>query len=502
MEERFTKAVISPKGADPPLILSIDVGSSSVRVMLFDRLGRLVAGSLARRKYQTFTKPDGTVETNPETLLNHIWSCVDQLLASSGNLSEHFAGVAICTFVTNILGANAQGTPVTTLISYADTRASKEAILLREGLDEVEVHNRTGCRFHTSYLPARMLWFKRARPVAFHQASRWMSIGELMAFRLFGETAVSYSTASWTGLLDRNRLAWDQALMDFLPVSMVGFSPLVDLDVPWRGLVPKFAERWPALSDLPWFPAIGDGAGANIGSGCVDSGRLALSMGTSSALRITLTEPVDKVPEGLWCYRVDKDRSLVGGALSEGGNIFAWLNHTLDIGKIKDWEAELANMSPDGHGLTVLPFFSGERSPGWRADLRGVIEGLSLSTTSLDLVRAGLESVAYRIGMIHEIMKEEVPSSPWVIGNGAALLNSPTWVQIISDVLGVPVSISQVEEASARGAALLALRSLGHLEDVESAPDFTGEQIAPDLGRHEVYLDAMARQQALYSKFA
>jgi gluconokinase len=153
---------------------------------------------------------------------------------------------------------------MTPLTTYADTRAAGEVARLKSDFGETEAHDRTGCRFHPSYLPARFRWLARAQPDLFSRVSRWVSFGEYLELKLFGETGVTYSVASWTGLLNRFRLIWDSHLLAGLPVKENQLSPLTDVNRPRCGLRNEFAGRWPALAQIPWFPAVGDGAAANV----------------------------------------------------------------------------------------------------------------------------------------------------------------------------------------------------------------------------------------------
>jgi gluconokinase len=491
---------ISPHHAEPPLILALDIGTSSIRAVLFDRIGRAVEGMGVQETHQLRTTAEGASEADPDLLLEIVWRCIDGVLTRAGELGGQIGGVAACTLVSNVLGVDDAGRAITPLTTYADTRAAGEVAALRAEFDEREVHDRTGCLFHPSYLPARFRWLARTQPGVFRRVARWVSIGEYLELWLFGATAVSYSVASWTGLLDRRRLVWDEALLAALPVGVEQLSPLTDANVSRSGLRDPFAERWPALRDVPWFPALGDGATANVGSGCVSPRRVALTVGTSAAVRVVVPDPVERVPWGLWCYRVDGRRSLPGGALSEGGNVFAWLKATLQLPNTADLESALAAMEPDAHGLTVLPFLAGERSPGWAGDARATIHGLSLATTPLDILRAGLEAVAYRVALVFDLLQPLLPDDAQVVASGGALLNSPAWLQIMADVLGRPVAASQVREASARGAALLALEALGALDDLDAAPPFIGDVFEPDAERHARYREAVERQKALYEK--
>jgi gluconokinase len=187
----------------------------------------------------------------------------------------------------------------------------------------------------------------------------------------------------------------------------------------------------------------------------------------------------------------------LGGALNEGGNMFAWAREVLRLPEGEALDAALATVPPDGPGLVFLPLLAGERSPGWEPAQRGAVSGLSLTTTPVHLLRAALEGVTLRIAQVCDALGSALPSSPQVVASGGALRRSRPWLQILADVLGRPVALSAVDEASARGAALLVLEALGHgrLEDFE-AP--VSHVVEPDAARHRSYAAARRRQQALY----
>jgi gluconokinase len=208
---------------------------------------------------------------------------------------------------------------------------------------------------------------------------------------------------------------------------------------------------------------------------------------------------VPQVPVGLWCYRVDRRRALLGGATSEGGNISAWLQQTLQLGQPEAIEQALQHQPPDAHGLTVLPFLAGERSPGWAGDARMMIAGLRLSTTPLEILQASLEAVAYRFALIAQHLCNIPDCTHHFIASGGGLLHSPAWMQIMADVLGRPVLASAETEATSRGGALLALEALGVLPAVENIQPAEQDIYQPDPVRHERYHAAIARQQHLYN---
>lgn len=442
---------------------------------------------------------DGTVEDDPDTAIERIARCIDETLTLAGPLAARIEAVAVDTLVSNCMAIDAEGRPLTGLMTYADTRNAADAESLRGTLDEPAVHERTGCLLRTSYWPARLAWVRRIQPDVWRAAARWITLGEYLELRLFGRCRASYSVASWSGLLDRRQLAWDASLLNHLKVSPDHLSSLVDVDEPLRGLVTRYASRWPTLRDVPWYPAVGDGAAANVGSGCGDACRVALTLGTTGALRVVQTE-VPQVPQGLWCYRVDREHSLVGGATSEGGNVYAWLRDTLRLGDPSEVEAALAAYPADGHGLTVLPFVAGERSPDWAGNVGATLHGLTVATKPIAILRASLEAVAYRFAVIEQRLAGITPPTHRLIASGKAFLASAAWAQIFADVLGRPVVVSAETEATSRGVALLALRSLGALSSFGAIPSADATVYEPNMEQYAIYQTAIERQRRLYDR--
>ncbi len=467
--------------AEGPLVLALDVGTSSARALLFDREARRVPGPEGRRTYAARTTPDGGQEFEAGELLRAVEEAVDELLARAGPLAGRVAAVACCTFWHNVLGLDASGQPLTPVYAWGDTRSEPRARELKARLDEKACHARTGCFFHPSFLPAKLLWLGGGR------AARWLSFGEFFYERLFGRTVATVSMASGSGLLDLRACAYDEEILRAVGVRPDQLSPLGDVKDALRGLREPYAGRWPALREVPWLPPVGDGACNNLGSGCATPERIAVMVGTSGAMRAVRPAVPPEIPWGLFCYRIDRRRVVVGGALNDGGNLVDWLRSTLRLGAPEEVERELAAMEPGAHGLKFLPLLAGERSPGWAAHARGAVAGLTLDTKPVDILRAAMEAVAFRFALIHGLLGKAAPQAREVVASGGALLGSPAWLGILADGLGRPVRVSAEAEASSRGAALLALEVLGIIPRLEEVPAAFGRTVEPDAGRHEVY---------------
>jgi gluconokinase len=427
--------------------LVIDIGSSSVRTLLFDDAQSFIPNAVVRRPHRFATDRNGASTAHPLELLQLVESCVGEILDHPH--AKHLENVGMATFVGNMLGIDRDGNPVTPLITYADTRSRD--VSPSANWDAKEAHHRTGAPFHSAYWPLQLHWLQQAEPYIYSKVAQWIDIATFVYSRWFDSSVpCSYSVASWSGLLNRDQLDWDTTLLQALQLSRAHVPTLADYTSTWSGLSTDYAKKWPALKNVPFYLAIGDGAAANIGSGATQSDEVALTIGTTAAIR-RITTHLSDIPTGLWAYRVDADHHLLGGSTTEGGSIYAWLAQTLNL-NMHGIEHHLTQTEPGKHGLTVLPLFSGERSPGYRSDAVGTIHGLRLSTTPLDIVQASLESIAVRLGYIADLV---APADATVYAAGNAIAASPAWAQIIANALNRPVAILAKPEVTARGVALL-----------------------------------------------
>ncbi|MBC8102813.1 MAG: gluconokinase [Cytophagales bacterium] len=480
-------------------LLALDVGTSSTRAVLYDAVTtRAIPGARFHQQHTPHYTPHGGATLDPDLLVQETVLCAAEALERAGP-NVRVLAVGVSAFWHSFVGVDSAGKPLTPILLWSDRRSALQVETLRSRLGDPALHTqRTGCPLHTSYPPGRLLWLGETEPTAWARCHRILSPAEYLFARLFGleRTTVSHSMASGSGLMDQAASAWDDETLAAIPgLSRAHLSPIGD--GPVSGLTAEFREALPALCDIPWFPALGDGACSNIGCGAVADGTLALMIGTSGALRAVIHDQVPPVYPGLWRYQIDSRRYLVGGAISNGGAVWAWLKKTLHLPGLSDTalEAALATLPPDDHGLTVLPFLNGERAPLWRDDATAAILGLSSATTSLQIARAHLEAVAYRFASVREPMRAALPLGR-IIGTGAGLVASEIWAQILADVLREPIAVSTETQASARGAALWAREQIG-MGQIEAAPsvEIVSERV-PDPHVAEIYAAGRARHEA------
>lgn len=469
-------------------IVSLDIGTSSVRTLLYDGKAKAVPGFGKQIAYEITTTPDGGVEIDPEMLLGLCVDCLDAIREQCRERGINYAAVASAGFWHSFLGVDDKGLPVTPVMHLLDSRSTAQVEWLKQRLDERAVHSRVGCVFHTSYWPARLLWLAENRTAECARAKRWISFGEYLSERLTGERIESTSMMSACGLWDSNRNDYDEELLSVLPIRREQLA------------APETMDRRAFLQGVPWFPTIGDGAANNVGAGCVTADRFALMVGTTGAMRNVIDAGSVAITWGLWCYRIDRRRFVLGGALSDGGKVFEWMTERLaQLPKGRALEAELAGMTPGEHGLTFLPLFAGERSPNWNASARAAIAGIGLHTRSIDLLRASLEAVSLRFRLIYDLLVARAGEPREVVATGNALLKSRAWTQMMADALGRPVAGSRVSETSSRGAAMLALEALG-VRRLDEFKTPLGQTFAPRPEHAAAYATMLAKQKDLYAK--
>jgi len=400
--------------------------------------------------------------------------------------------VGLSCFAMALVGLDAAGEAVTPVYTNADWRNADAAKALRAELERDgaldAVQGRTA-PLDGRYAPALLLRLRESADAEERAAGakvvRWTTLSALLLERITGaQQPVTISEAACTGLLDRVELQWHAGLLDRLAVPPGKLPPLCGGgDMHRGGLLPPLQERWPELAGAAWARGVGDYAAANVGTGCERRGRVCVTMGANASMRMFVERAappaggggggsdaaaavLPEMPPQLWCYSISEELALVGGDLADGGSIYAWGMEQLAAGGLEEMarlQQECSALPADSHGLTVLPFFSGESAGLGMPAGMGTITGMTLNTSRADLLRAMMESVALRLKGTFEQLRALAPGEACeVLASGKALFKSPLWQQMLANALGVPVTVQQsAAHACSTGAGLLALRGIG-----------------------------------------
>ncbi len=444
-----------------PLILALDIGTSSTRAAFYDISARRTALAITHHEYPLLTSRDGMSEIEPGALLGAVRGCITEALharrADAALRGRPIAGIGVSCFWHSMIGCTEKGEAITRIVTADDTRCRDAAEVLRKRFDERKIHARTGCMLRSHFWPAKMAWFQRIEGRLFARVRQWMSPAEWLQIRLAGDANCALGMATGTGFLDPAAMKWDAAMLKSAELSPENLRPLCDAPAAVGGAL---AQEFPELRGVPWFPGIGAGVAGSLGTGAAREGVAALHLGGSAAIRV-MRAGAPAAPFGMCSFRVDAARHFADATVSNGANLRAWCVRELRLTDGPELEAALAARQSPQHGLVVLPSWNGERAPTWDEDAAGTIHGVRQGTTALDILQAVTESLYHRIARALEVLGENGNGVPKLIVSGTNV-KSPSCVERIANVLGHAIHPCDEPEPFMRGAAVFALEKLGY----------------------------------------
>ena len=461
---------ISADDADGPLVVGIDIGSGGTRAAVYDVSGREVDKLTHKESHEFTVGDDGTSTIDADQIVEEIRTSLGVVLG--GELPGTVRGIGFDTFASSLVAVDADGHAITPCITYADTRCHAQVTDLASRLDIDELHERTGARLHSSYTAPRLAWLREEHPEVFARTERFMALGEYVAFRLLGTAALGTASAAWSGMIDRRTGQYVPELLEAVGVQASTMGEALDPDdaLPVAGT--PLAEEFPQLADAQWLPVIGDGLAANLGIGALGAGTWGISTATSGAIRQLLDTEISSLPSGLWAYRVDQSRTLVGSAMSDCGRVLDWARNELDIPfEIAKTDTEaLFSAPPSSATPLVIPFFSGERGTKWRGSSRALFANVGASTTAEDMLRGAMEGVALSFLRIADQMREAGGDPERIVLSGGMTEAIPSWLHLLADALGAPIDHVAVSRSTMRGSAVMALERAAPDAAVAEAP--------------------------------
>ncbi|HHY92484.1 MAG TPA: gluconokinase [Firmicutes bacterium] len=482
--------------------MGVDIGTGSSRAAAFDLQGRLLFGQA--EEYPLSYPRLGWAEQDPDLVFEAVVKALQKVAAWLKANGYRPLAVGLSSVFHSVLPLGKDSRPLANCLPWADSRSTRIVNAWKTEPAARAWYARTGCPLHPMYLPGKIAWWRDHEPELFAQTARFVSLKEYVVTRLFGLPWVDYSVVSGSGLLNEAKLTYDAEVLAALGIGPERLSKLV----PTRTILGELPPAWAAAMGLPagvpWVIGAGDGALSSLGAGGVTPGILTAMIGTSGAVR--LASPVPRVdPQGrTWCYHLTEDCWLLGGAINNGGIVYRWLRDGFVPDALRSYEAlnaAAAQVPPGSAGIIFLPFHSGERSPYWNADARGIVFGLGLEHTAAHLARATMEGVTYRMYSIFQALEELAGPAHEVRASGG-FARSPLWLQIMADVFGRKVYVPTVPEGSALGAALLAFIAIGALPDLKAAAQLVTISAAyePDPATHALYQELYAIYSSIYFK--
>lgn len=466
-------------------VVGLDIGTTQIKALAFSPRGELLSQHQERCP-QLMLRAE-FAEQDPEALYGISLLCLQKLAEHLGSPPQ---AVGICTFMHSLLLVDAQIRPLTNLILWSDRRSAALAQSLRTTDLGKKIYRQTGTPIHAMSPLSKIPWFQKNDPELIAKTQYFLDIKSYLIYKLTGQLAVDYSTASASGLMDIKSKKW------------------LEEAVHWAGISPNQLPRLlPASEVLPaknkdlaftfsLVSGLSDGCAANLGALCLNPAQLNLSLGTSAALRFTSHQELLDEQGILFCYCMDDQDYVIGGASNNGGNLISWLSQWLQI-PMEELESILRQENQAiQEELFFIPWLNGERAPIQLADSVAAFINMQRHHQRADFLQVGVISMLMNVRIIMEKL-EKLQGQPFqkVYLNGG-LTQVPVLTQFIADIFNKPVAIPKILECSALGAALFAARTMGFIDSFQSAQSWN-----PSQKYLEPHSKSVGRFEKIFQKF-
>lgn len=442
-------------------IIGIDQSTQGTKVMLFDQAGRMALR--VDKPHAQLIDDRGYVEHNPEEIYDNLIALVQEALTKSGVKPEALRAVGISNQRETALAWDRQtGKPVYNAIVWQCARGSAICDRIAEQGAKEMIRQHTGLQLSPYFSAAKLGWIMEHVPGVREKAEQGKiccgTVDSYLVYRLTGgrEFRTDYSNASRTQLFNISTLAWDEEILSLFGIPACCMAQLTDSDglfgyTDFEGLLPV---------KIPIHGVMGDSHGALFGQGCLSRGMMKATYGTGSSIMMNIGENASFSDLGLVTSLAwktgGKVQYVLEGNINYTGAIISWLKN--DVGLLESaGESETLARQANAQDRTYLvPAFSGLGAPYWRSDLSAAFIGMSRTTGRAEMVKAGLEAIAYQITDIVHLMQQEAGIDRIELRVDGGPTRNKWLMQFQSDLLDCPVMVPSTEELSGMGAAYAA----------------------------------------------
>lgn len=442
-------------------IVGIDLGTGSAKAVAMNHAGEVI--ETAQVAYPTLQPQPGYQEQAPEIIWQSFVKVISRITSRMG---PHPDAICLSSAMHSLIPLDGHGNPLMNAIIWADNRSASFARDLHRSPTGKILYEKTGTPIHAMTPLCKLVWLKQSDPDMFGKTARFISIKEYVWFRLFREYEVDYSIASAAGLMDIEALKWSDECLAVADVRPAQLSTLVNTNHRRTCFDDSLCAQLGIARGTVFIIGASDGCLANVGSFATEEGLLALTIGTSGAVRIARNKPMLNFKAMTFSYVLDESTYICGGPVNNGGIALKWFAENI-LGKTLNSPAEYAELfdalkdtTPGSDGLTFLPYILGERAPIWNSDACGVFFGMRARHQQRHFTRAVIEGVSAALYDITSNMMESGLDIRQIHVSGG-FVRSGQWLQILTDLFGKKVCLVNTTDASAVGAVYLAMKELG-----------------------------------------
>lgn len=479
-------------------MIGVDIGTTSTKSVLYDENGQFIMKH--NIGYPLHTPNVDVSEENPDELFDAVLMTVKYVVREANIKKEDIKLISFSAQMHSLIALDAEHHRLTESITWADNRASKYAELINKEHQGSDIYQRTGTPIHPMSPLSKIFWMKHEQSDIYKQTAMFADIKTYIFYQLFEKYVIDYSMASATGMFNLEKLDWDKEALELLGITEAQLPQLVPTTHILKGMKKRYATLMGIDENTPIIVGASDGVLSNLGVNSYKKGEVAVTIGTSGAIRTVINKPRTDYKGRIFCYVLDEDHYVIGGPVNNGGVVLRWLRNELLASEVEtakrlgvdpyDVLTKIASrVKPGAEGLIFHPYLAGERAPLWNADARGSFFGLTLSHQKEHMIRAALEGVLYNLYTVYLALIEVMNETPSTIKATGGFAKSEVWRQMMADIFDTDLIVPESFESSCLGACVLGLKALGEIDDFSIIEEMVGTTNAhqPDSATVQVY---------------
>lgn len=479
-------------------MIGVDIGTTSTKAVLYNKEGHPLTKHSV--EYPLLTPTPGTAEQKPEEILLAVVKSIQGVLVEQQLSSEQVSFVSFSSAMHSLIAVDADGKPLTNCITWADNRSAKWTEKIKSEWNGHEIYMRTGTPIHPMSPLSKLVWLKNEKEEVFASASKFISIKEYVFYKFFGKYVIDYSIASATGLFNLEKLEWDEEALQVAGVTTDHLSNPVSTTTILHGMKEPYIEETGLSDSTKFVIGASDGVLSNLGVNAIDPGVVAVTIGTSGAIRAVTDRPVTDSEGRIFCYALTENKWVIGGPVNNGGITFRWVRDQFAASEVEtakrlgiDTYEILTRIAeqvrPGSDGLIFHPYLAGERAPLWNSDARGSFFGIAMHHKKEHMIRAVLEGVIFNLYSVLEVLKELIGEPKQIKATGG-FSRSALWRQMMADIFNEEVIVPESYESSCLGAIVLGMEALGEIDSYTIVSDLVGSTYSHEPEEESVKLYA------------
>ncbi|MEC2075671.1 gluconokinase [Metabacillus fastidiosus] len=462
-------------------MLGVDIGTTSTKAVLFTEEGKVIQQE--NIGYPLYTPDMSTAEQNPEEIFQAVLQAISNIMKNHSQKKLLF--ISFSSAMHSVIAMDDKDQPLTPCITWADNRSEAWAHKIRDEWNGHEVYRRTGTPIHPMSPLSKITWIVNEYPEIALKTQKYIGIKEYVFKKFFDQYVVDYSLASAMGMMDLKNLDWDEEALKITGIKRGQLSELVPTTRIFINCDQTLAKQIGIDSQTPFIIGASDGVLSNLGVNAIQKGEIAVTIGTSGAIRTIIDKPQTDIKGRIFCYALTEKHWVIGGPVNNGGMVLRWIRDEFASSEIETAKrlgidpyevlTKIAErVRPGADGLLFHPYLAGERAPLWNPDVRGSFFGLTISHKKEHMIRAALEGVIYNLYTVFLALTECMDSPVTRIQATGGFARSDVWRQMMSDIFESEVLVPESYESSCLGACILGLYAIDKIESFEIASKMIG----------------------------